>query len=90
METTHQRPDKCFPPRPPSEIEWRRAKTVETYLGHTILDLGLQLLLRAEQALPDLLADAAALQQRVERLLARADVDDAVDVLGAAGEQGGA
>ncbi len=61
-----------------------------TYLLHAILNLGLQLGLSAQQALPDLVADAAALEQGVERLLARADVDDAVDVLGAARQQGGA
>ncbi|KAF7503851.1 hypothetical protein GJ744_003048 [Endocarpon pusillum] len=46
--------------------------------------------LGAQQALPDLVADAAAFQQRVQRLLAGADVDDALDVLGAAREEGGA
>ena len=61
-----------------------------SYLLHAILDLELQLRLGAQQALPDLVADAAAFQQRVQRLLARADVDDAVDVLGAAREEGGA
>lgn len=54
----------------------------------TILDLGRQLLLGAQQALPDLIPDAAPLEEGIQRLFAGADVDDSVDVLGAAGEEG--
>jgi len=43
-----------------------------------------------QQSLPDLIADAASLQQGVQRLFSRSDVDDSVDVLGAAGEKCGA
>ncbi len=68
----------------------RKKCSFVTYLLHAILDLKLQLGLGAQQALPDLVADGAAFQEGVERLLARADVDDAVDVLGAAGQEGGA
>lgn len=58
-------------------------------LLYTILHLGLQLLLGSQQPLPYLVADRPPLQQGIERLFPCADVDYSVDVLGAAGEEGG-
>lgn len=54
-----------------------------------ILDLDLKLLLRPQEALPDLIAHHAPRQQRAERLLPRADLDDAADVLLCTCEEGG-
>lgn len=61
-----------------------------THLLDTILDVGLHLLLRPQETLPELVADAAALEQGIERLFARAHVDDPVNVFGATGQESGA
>jgi hypothetical protein len=54
---------------------------------HHILDLKLQLLLRPQQPLPDLITHHAPRQQRTQRLLPRPDLNDAADVFLCAGEQ---
>jgi hypothetical protein len=60
------------------------------YLLHNILDLHPELLLGAQQPLPDLVADHAALQECGERGFSCLDLDDARDVFAGALEQGGA
>lgn len=59
------------------------------YLLHDVPQLLLDLLLGALEALPQLIADAAALQQDLEGLLCVADLDDAVDVFGGAAQERG-
>lgn len=59
------------------------------YLLHDVSQLLLNLLLGALEALPQLIADAAALQQDLEGLLRVADLDDAVDVFGGAAQERG-
>ena len=56
-------------------------KPEHAYLHDNFPKLLLNLLLCALEALPEVVADAAALQQRAAGLLRRADLDDAVDVL---------
>lgn len=56
----------------------------------TILDLGFQLLLGPQKPLPYLISHTTSFQQGVQRLFPSPDMDDAVDVLGAAGEKCGA
>ena len=76
----------------PARAVSHKASTIEltTYLLHDILDLDLELLLRPQQPLPDLVADHAPLQQGAEGLFARADLNDPRNVFLGAGEQGGA
>ena len=59
------------------------------YLGHHVSDLNLGFLLGALEALPEVIADAAALLERGESLLGVADLEDAVDVFDCASEEGG-
>ena len=59
-----------------------------TYLHHYISQLLLHLLLRPAEPLPEVVADAASLQERAARGLCRADLDDAVDVLDRAPQEG--
>lgn len=58
------------------------------YLLNDVAQLGLNLLLGALEALPQVVADGALLQQRLQGLLCVAHLDEAVDVLDGAAHQG--
>lgn len=63
--------------------------TCQTHLHNHIAQLGLHLTLGAREALPQIIADAPPLQQSRTCLLGRADLDDAVDILDSAADEGG-
>jgi hypothetical protein len=55
--------------------------TADAYLHYHIPQFLLHLLLRPTEPLPQVIADAAPLEEGAARRLGRADLDDAVDVL---------
>lgn len=72
----------------PGIRQWVKGRA--SHLGHHVAQLILHLLLSALEALPQVVAHAAALQQRAACLLGRLDLDEAVDVLDGAAQEGGA
>ena len=82
-EGRQRRAVSSFPLRAREELAGNHSKrnTTKTYLGHDVLELLLDLLLGALEALVEVVADAAALQEHVKGLLGGADLDDALDVL---------
>lgn len=60
------------------------------YLHHYIPELSLHLALSAREALEQVIAHAALLEERCTRLLCAADVDDALDVLDGTADKRGA
>lgn len=62
----------------------------QTHLHDDVTQLLLHLFLGAQEALPQVVADATALEQGAAGLFGGADLDDAVDVLNSAAQQGGA
>lgn len=65
------------------------AKETKTHLVHNILHLLLHLLLRPLKPLPQLIAHAAALQQRLQRLFSPPQLHDPRDILERASQQRG-
>lgn len=61
----------------------------QTHLHNYITQLSLHLALSARESLPQIIANTSSLQQSRACLLGRADLDDTVDVLDCAADEGG-
>lgn len=61
----------------------------QTHLHNYVAQLSLHLALGAREPLPQIIANASPLQQSRACLLGRTDLDDAVDILDCAADEGG-
>lgn len=82
--------EDASPHNPPRRAKRREEEGKKrAYLGDDITEFLLHFALGALETLPQIVADAAALQQRAARLLGRLDLDQALNVLDGAAQQRG-
>lgn len=62
--------------------------SIRTYLGNDVSQFLLHFLLCAQESLPQVIANASPLQKRSARLLGSLDVDQALDILHCATQEG--